>query len=279
LKAGANCTLSFAPLYLRDTRLGGPFIANQRYTIAYADMGGARTPDNPQIVVAGSAPLAINAVYCSSPLAPQSQSGLQFTQGNQVAFSQAPSISAGLDFTMEAWIYPTAGGGMIMGKASNYALGLDSNRIVTFDQSTGQPGSNKRISAPSPIPLNAWTHVAAVLNSGLMQLYVDGQLVSVLRSPGPPSGRDVSFSVGAGLPDGQNVCCSFLGAISQVRLWSRALSSAEIQTYATTVLSGSEAGLVACWPLDDGDGQVARNVLEGGPVLNLLNAPTWMTGD
>ncbi len=279
-QANANCTLSFAPLYLRDPRLGGPFIANQRYAFAYADMGDARTPDNPQIVNAGSAPIAINAVYLSTPLAPPAQSAiLQFTQGDQAAFSQAASISAGPEFTMEAWIYPTAGGGMIMGKASNYALSLDANGIVTFDQSTGQPGTDKRISAPSPIPLNTWTHVAAVLNSGLLQLYIDGQLVSVFRSSGPPSGRDVPFSVGAGIPDGEDVCCSFMGAISQVRLWSRGLSAAEIQTYATTVVTGGEAGLVAAWPLDDGDGPVARNIVPGGPVLNLLNAPVWTTGN
>jgi hypothetical protein len=228
--ANANCTLSFAALYSHDTRLGGPFIANQRYTFAYADISGDRTADNPQTVNVGNAPLAINAVYCSSPLAPPAQSAvLEFTEGNQVAFTQAPSISAGANFTMEAWIYPTAGGGIIMGKPSNapdgappfnYALTFDSQGIVTFVQSTGQPGSDRYIHSPSPVPLSAWTHVAAVLNSGQIQLYVDGQSVASFRSPGPPAGQDVPFGVGGGVLDGQSVCCSFMGAISQVRLWS-----------------------------------------------------------
>lgn len=51
--------------------------------------------------------------------------------------------------------------------------------------------------------------------------------------------------------------------------------AAEIQTYATTVLTGNEDGLIADWPLDDGGGLTARNVVPGGPALNLMNGPSW----
>jgi uncharacterized protein (TIGR03437 family) len=58
-------------------------------------------------------------------------------------------------------------------------------------------------------------------------------------------------------------------------VWSRALSAAEIQTYATTVLTGNEDGLVEDWPLDDGSGLTARNVVPGGATLTLMNGPAW----
>jgi uncharacterized protein (TIGR03437 family) len=99
--------------------------------------------------------------------------------------------------------------------------------------------------------------------------------VSVFKSLGPPAGQGIPFSVGGAIPDGQNVCCAFSGAIRQVRLWSRALSADEIQTYASTALTGNEDGLVADWPLDDGTGQMARNVVPGGAPLTFVNGPVW----
>jgi uncharacterized protein (TIGR03437 family) len=159
----------------------------------------------------------------------------------------------------------------------NYIIGLDqTGTTLIFAQSTGQPGSYQQIMAPTPTPLNTWTHVAAELDSGTMLFYINGQLVASMASPGQLAGQGVPFSLGGGLPDGQQVCCTFTGAMRQARVWSRALSSSEIQTYATNVLTGNENGLIADWPLDDGSGQTARDLVPNGATLTLLNGPSWV---
>jgi hypothetical protein len=61
----------------------------------------------------------------------------------------------------------------------------------------------------------------------------------------------------------------------QARVWSRALSAAEIATYATQVLTGSENGLLADWPLDDGAGQIARDIGPNHATLTLLGSANW----
>ncbi len=118
----ANCTLAFDALYLQDPRLGGTFVGNQRYTFASTMIGGMTNSANPQIVNAGTAPLAISAAFIAAPLMPPVQNSvLEFNGTNQIAFTQSQSVSVGPNFTMEAWVSPAAAGGMIMGKPNNPA--------------------------------------------------------------------------------------------------------------------------------------------------------------
>ena len=65
-------------------------------------------------------------------------------------------------------------------------------------------------------------------------------------------------------------------------MWNRALGATELAAVAATHLTGSENGLVANWPLDDGAGQTARDVSPNHLNLQLgsspqpdLNDPRW----
>jgi uncharacterized protein (TIGR03437 family) len=187
---------------------------------------------------------------------------------------------------MEGWISLDAASpyAVIMGKANNpcctdpyinYDIGLDQlGTSFVFEQSAGQVGTFRQITAPSVAPLHTWMHVAAVLGSGTMMLYVNGQLVSSAPSPGPPAGVTVPFALGGAIPDGQNLCCSFSGALRQARAWTRALSATEVQTYASQTLTGTEPGLLADWPLDDGSG-LPRDVGPQHLTLSLSGSVMW----
>lgn len=196
------------------------------------------------------------------------------------------SLSIGTSFTMECWVSLEAASpyGVIMGKPNNprgndpfmnYVIGLDQvGTSLVFVQTTGQPGAYRQITATTPTPFHTWTHVAAVLDSGIVKLYVNGQLVASGPSPGPPAGTGVPFALGGAIPDGQNLCCSVNAALRQARIWSRALSQSEIEAYASETLTGDESGLIAYWPLDDGSGS-ARDL---GPLhltLTLAGSAMW----
>jgi uncharacterized protein (TIGR03437 family) len=187
---------------------------------------------------------------------------------------------------MECWVSLDAASpyAVIMGKPNNprgtdpfmnYIIGLDQyGTSLVFAQSTGQAGTYRQITATSVARLHTWTHVAAVLDSGTMKLYVNGQLLSSAPSPGPPAGAPVPFALGGAIPDGQNLCCSFSGALRQARAWSRALSAAEVQTYSSQTLTGSEPGLLADWPLDDGSGS-PRDVGPQHLALAVAGSTLW----
>src|SRR2546425_4093902 len=85
-------------------------------------------------------------------------------------------------------------------------------------------GPDVYTSAGSPLAYNdgTWHHVAGVLRSGLAELYVDGVLVSQdttnpIASLRPSTGVQIGF-----------VSSNFVGNIDEVRVFSRALTAAEI---------------------------------------------------
>ena len=56
---------------------------------------------------------------------------------------------------------------------------------------------------------------------------------------------------------------AFRGCIAEVSVWNRMLSTEEMAAMKTHRLRGDEPGLVGYWPLDEGEGAVARNAAFG----------------
>jgi hypothetical protein len=50
---------------------------------------------------------------------------------------------------------------------------------------------------------------------------------------------------------------AFSGALREVRVWDRAPTEAKIRDGAGRTLAGTEPGLIAYWPLDEGSGRTA----------------------
>ncbi|WP_066829296.1 LamG-like jellyroll fold domain-containing protein [Rufibacter ruber] len=179
-------------------------------------------------------------------------------------------LKLGGEFTFSAWVNPTARTphSLIVGKPATdrdtdpwmtYVLGWNNtgNR-VEFVQTTGAAGTYRSIASPNDIPLNTWTHMAATLSGGTMQLYINGQLAGSIQSPGLPQSNNVPFGIGGGINKG-NYCCGSNAYIKQVGVWSRALSAAEVQAVAQAVPAANANGLVAFWMLDEGSGQMAQD--------------------
>lgn len=218
---------------------------------------------------------------------PQQDFVLRFG-GSQIAIAPlAPSLDFGNQFTLEAWVYLEAASpqSVIMGKRHNedpfvdFVLGFrESGRRVSFAQSTGQPGSLHIVQAPSDMPLFAWTHVAATLDSGTMRLFVNGDEVVKSSSPGPPA-NTVPFAIGAATTElfdccgGLQTCCGVIGALREARVWNRALTAAELKHGGGRSLAGNESGLVGYWPLDDGLGQAGRDLGPHRMSLSLGTSP------
>lgn len=112
----------------------------------------------------------------------------------------------------------------------------------------------------SPAPAS-WHHVALTFDaaSRIEALYLDGvlvasqtRLVTLVYDANPILiGVDDDHAALAGF---------FAGSLADVRLWSTARTQAEIQQDMVACVSGTEANLVAAWPLDDGSGQIARDL-------------------
>ncbi|TRX21085.1 T9SS type A sorting domain-containing protein [Flavobacterium franklandianum] len=209
--------------------------------------------------------------FVISSLAQPAQDYTQKFNGDQIFLSSTNStLNLGNVFTMEAWIFLKSASayGIVMGKTldprsndpfQNYVIAFDGTGLKPeFVQTTGLAGSYATATSPNEIALNTWTHLAATLNLGVLRLYVNGVLVATQNSPGfPNASPNVPFSIGSGAtPASQTTCCGINGAIKQVRVWNVERTSAEILSNKEVNLSGNEAGLLACYPMNENLGQI-----------------------
>ena len=190
------------------------------------------------------------------------------------------------DYTAAAWVYLRAGGtygGTRMAVLGGTGCG-DSIELLIRSQ-TGSATDPQYLElgrcdyfngtpSASPVPLNAWTHVAVTVDaSQTVRYYINGQFDLEWAYP---SG---DFSLGTTVNLGDNAGLrSFDGLLADVQLWNRALSEAEVQTYMQQTPTGSESGLYAYYPFDEGSGSTTadRAAAGGGSFGLLVNDPTWV---
>lgn len=118
--------------------------------------------------------------------------------------------------------------------------------------------------------LDNWIHVAMVLDQN-EDAVSDGKLilycnyVPYLESPEVPA-----YTATAGYKIAKNL----VGQIHNVRLWTTARTSGQLQTQSNELLSGNEQNLLSYYPMDEARGTVLKDKARG---LNLtMTGGTWI---
>ncbi len=126
--------------------------------------------------------------------------------------------------------------------------------------------------------IDVWTHIAAVYDGSEVKLYKDGVLASsaVVTGNIDYSNAPVNMTIGSFSRNGSEAF--FDGSIDELRIWSVARTSAQIQGYMNSYISGSESGLVGYWSFDEGSGSLTAD-----KTINTnsgtINGATWSIGD
>lgn len=124
-----------------------------------------------------------------------------------------------------------------------------------FDVVTGLPDF---ATISVPVLSNQWTHVAATFNSsaGYIQIFTNGLLAAWATNLNgtPIQGRDLRQTT---LPLVFGWTPSFTatyasGSMDEIRLWTKALTQAEIAGNMSCRLTGAEPGMAAYWDFDGG---------------------------
>ena len=111
------------------------------------------------------------------------------------------------DYTVEAWIYPTANGqansSQIFGQSaygvsSQFILFLNSaNKIVNYmEYAAGGGSAGPTITSATSITLNTWTHVATSRVSGVTRIFINGVLDASASDAGGYRTVSHNFSIG-----------------------------------------------------------------------------------
>lgn len=147
-------------------------------------------------------------------------------------------VSGGL--TLEAWVRPNGGPSWrtIMLKENGSTLAY----ALYAGASGGRPmgivltgGSQRKLSGPSALPANTWTHLALTYNGAQMRLYVNGVERASMAVTGVIPNSSGPLRIG-----GNSVWSSewFKGELDELRVYNRALSVTEIQADMGTPLQG-----------------------------------------
>jgi hypothetical protein len=140
-----------------------------------------------------------------------------------------------LAFTLEAWINPSTlafanGFGAVIAKsagpARNYGLFVTSTGALHLSYFTTGGANVILETAANLVPVGHFSHGAAVIDpgAGVMQVYLNGQLVASRATGGPLVANTAALTIGGSENYG------FQGLIDEPTVYNRALSPIEIQS-------------------------------------------------
>lgn len=135
--------------------------------------------------------------------------------------------------------------------------------------------------AANTIKPGQWQHIAAVASAtNVISLYVDGQLVPLTFDVGvnTPVAASTNTSTPVHIGNSPAMNRPFNGFIDEARVWSTALTQAQIQANMTTAYVGNEANLWSYHKLIEGDGNWVMDYTVNDNTANVLNTNTTGIG-
>ena len=146
-----------------------------------------------------------------------------------VTVPHAASLSLTTNLTLEAWVRPAAISGKwrtVLMKERTGGMAFALYAVADLPRPSANvfaSGSEIDAIGPAQLPLNTWSHLAMTYDSITMRLYVNDQVATrPLTSP-------VVTATGAVRIGGNNIWPEwFSGLIDEVRVYSRALTAAEV---------------------------------------------------
>lgn len=158
-------------------------------------------------------------------------------QGENSASLLSDSIMTGAnEFTLQAMVRPQSSGSIIY-KDRVFSLGISSENTVCVGKAA--------VSVADTIPLETdrWYQLTATADSSFVNIYINGTLSGsyMLDSISTDPAYRTPFDGKAVIELGRN----FKGNISEVRLWSRALTADEVAANYNRYIVGNEQGLEA----------------------------------
>lgn len=152
-------------------------------------------------------------------------------------------------FTIEAWVCAesTSGENVVFAQQVTGVPGRSSLQICDGKVGFFNGGGNSWTKGATTVPANEWHHIAAVHDTAVgTTVYLDG-VADGTNATKPVALAQTKAVIGNILAYRSN----FKGCLSEVRVWTNALTEAEIRSRMHVRVSGREEGLFACWPLED----------------------------
>ena len=165
------------------------------------------------------------------------------------------------DFTLEAWLQPSAAGVIMSNKSQAggvlgstgyvFEMYTDGSLHIAVDNGYAYYAVD---STAQYIMDGNWHHVAAVRSSNmLLTLYLDGQALAITtRNSGEPTSMTLNQCMSPAISGRPENNTYLTGSFAEVRAWGIAQPLSALQTNMYRRLTGTESGIIALWPFADG---------------------------
>lgn len=185
-------------------------------------------------------------------------------------------------FTLESWVKPTVMTHWdciltrgVSDDNADFLMILDLNRLRGQSRNLDNLVYGVRRLEP-----NNWYHVAVVQDAaaGTMSLYVDGVLDKVEPLKGTPRNPRNDVFIGAREYFGSGRPAEgFQGFLREMRVWNVARSASQLNAARLRTLVGNETGLVAYWPMNEGQGTSIADKSGRGHAGSIRYGANWST--
>lgn len=283
------CTGTGTTINMASSKLGIRYYLREDATNQYVN-GGNRIGTGGPLTFNTGPISATNTYHIYAEAAPPRSYGLDF-DGTNDRVTTGVSLGNTTTFTIEAYIYPRATGyKRIMSSYSGAGSVLAGEVIIDTYNPTDNgrglrillagPGNvNYNITTPNALTLNAWNHIAATFDAGVVRLYVDGTQVASGTAPfSTLPGASKAFILGE---DANQATAEFFnGRMDDVRFWNTARTQNEIETYRHSCLTSPYTGLITYYDMEEAAGTILYDFMatSNGTMVNMDPATDWVAG-
>jgi len=151
-----------------------------------------------------------------------------------VTVAHSPPLNLGSGMTLEAWVNPAR----LSTDWADVIYKANDAYYLEASSAAGPPAVGGRslatpLLAPNVLPAGIWSHLAATYDGITLRLYLNGTQVASRSQSGTIESSTEPLTIG-----GDNIYGQFFqGVIDEVRIYSRALTPAEIQSDMATPVS------------------------------------------
>ena len=184
-----------------------------------------------------------------------------------VCIADTDALDLTNNYTLECW-FKADSFSNLRGLISKYQASEQNGYVLrltgtdlSFDEQT-TTGLN--------LQTGCWYHVAAVNSNGVRRLYLDGVLTNLTGTALAVKANNNELRFAS---DYTGRC--FDGQIDEVRIWNVVRTAAEINGARSRRLIGNEPGLVAYYPMDEGEGTLTADATGHGLSGALINGVLW----
>jgi hypothetical protein len=134
------------------------------------------------------------------------------------------------------------------------------------------------VSVPWQPTLDQWYHFSMVRASGVLNWYIDGELIGTSTFNVNIQDLDQPWRIGAVFDVPNGVYAYLNGKYHQTNVWKRALSQDEVQTSMNGNLDAVDpTNLMARWDLNEGDGTIANDASGRNHNATFYGNADWNT--